>query len=219
MEKMILHYARLAQEEGVALFGLGLELKHSVREHPERWRRIIAKVRKVYTGKITYSANWYEEWEHVTFWDALDFIGIGAYFELKPGDSDRARPGAASWQDLVERWRPIRERLRRVSSKYHRPVLFTEVGYTGYRDCAERPWEWAGKQGKRVPIDHDAQVRALTALFEIVRGEACLAGLFVWSFYTNPSDIAAWEYAVQGRPSAAVVRRAYAPYGKMKRGR
>jgi hypothetical protein len=213
MERMILHYAQLAQDEGVALLGLGLELKHSVRGHPQRWRRIIAKVRKIYRGKITYSANWWSEWQEVTFWDALDFIGIGAYFELKPQppESSDAQPGTASRQQLLRRWRLIRQRLRLMSDKYGRRVIFTEVGYAGYKDCAERPWEWAGKQEKGAPLDHRAQARAYGALFDLVRSEPCVAGLFVWRFYTFPEGVAAWEYGLQGRPAEKALRQAYGP--------
>lgn len=211
MEQMILHYARLAQEEAVALLGLGLELKHSSRGHPRRWRRIIDRVRRVYRGKLTYSANWWQEWEQVKFWDALDLIGIGAYFELRPQPPEAADapPGSASRRQLVARWRPIRKRLRQMSRKHGRPVLFTEVGYPGYRDCAERPWEWAGKQQKGTPVDHRAQARALGALLDVVAAEDCVAGLFVWRFYTNPEDIAPWEYGLQGRPAAEVLEEAY----------
>lgn len=211
MERMILHYARLAEEEGVALLGLGLELKHSVRGHPQRWRQIIQRVRKVYRGGLTYSANWWREWEHVAFWDALDFIGIGAYFELRAQPPERldAVPGTASREQLVARWRPVVEHLRRVSKQYGKPVLFTEIGYAGFIDCAERPWEWAGKQEKGTAIDHRAQARAFGALLDVVAAEECLAGLFVWRFYTHPANIAAWEYGLQGRPAAAVLRAAY----------
>jgi len=211
MEEMLLHYARLAEEEGVAVLGLGLELKHSARGYPERWRQIIRRVRAIYHGKVTYSANWWREWEHVAFWDALDFIGIGAYFELAPQSPEPpgAAPGSASRQELFARWRGVRERLRRAARSFRRPVLFTEVGYTGYSDCAERPWEWAGKQEKGAPIDHEAQARALGALLDVVAAEDCIAGLFVWSFYTNPENIADWEYGLQGRPAEAVLRAGY----------
>ena len=40
--------------------------------HREKdWRRIIGEVRKVYDGKLTYSANWYREFEQITFWMSL----------------------------------------------------------------------------------------------------------------------------------------------------
>ena len=44
---------------------------------------MIAGVRQRFDGKLTYGANWggsdaIEEWTHVPFWDALDYIGIAA---------------------------------------------------------------------------------------------------------------------------------------------
>jgi hypothetical protein len=205
MERMVLHYARLAEAEGVAVFGLGLELKHSVRKFADFWRGLIAKVRRVYRGKITYSANWYDEWHGIEFWSDLDFIGVGAYFELKGPEP----VGRATKAQLVERWSPIVAQLSAAAKRTGRPVLFTEVGYTGYVDCAERPWEWAGKAEKGIAIDHDVQARATAALMEIVRSREFFAGLFVWSFYTKPTLAAPWEYAVQGRPAEAALRRAY----------
>jgi Glycoside Hydrolase Family 113 len=205
MTRMVLHYARLAEAEGVAVFGLGLELKHSVRKHPEFWRGLIAKVRGVYRGKITYSANWYDEWRTIEFWSELDFIGVGAYFELRGEES----PGQASKAQIVARWEPIVAELAAASKHFGRRVLFTEVGYTGYIDCAERPWEWAGKTAKGIAIDHDAQARATGALLDVVAAHDFFAGLFLWSFYTNPSTTASWEYAVQGRPAEAEVRRGF----------
>jgi hypothetical protein len=109
----------------------------------------------------------------------------------------------------VERWSPIVAQLSAAAKRTGRPVLFTEVGYTGYVDCAERPWEWAGKADKGIAIDHDVQARAMGALMEIVRSREFFAGLFVWSFYTKPTLAAPWEYAVQGRPAEAALRRAY----------
>ena len=38
--------------------------------------------RAVYKGKLTYAANWDGEFEEVAFWDALDVIGVQAYFPL-----------------------------------------------------------------------------------------------------------------------------------------
>jgi hypothetical protein len=206
LERVALHYARLAQQEQVALLGLGLELKHSIL-HEARWRRLIAAVRGVYGGKLTYSANWWVEWERVPFWDALDCIGIGAYFEI--GDP-RARhefvPREESATGLARRWRPILAELAALSQRAGRPVLFTEVGYPGYEDCAERPWEWAGKQKKAVAIDHRRQAVAWDALLQAAAAEPAIAGLFAWSFYAEGPPAEPWEYALEGRPAEAVLR-------------
>jgi hypothetical protein len=206
LERMVVHYARLAQAEGVELLGLGLELKHSVLGFPERWRAIIAAARREYSGPITYSANWYEEWREVAFWGELDYIGIGAYFELAGAEP----PGTASAAALVGRWQPILAGIEARARQIGRPVLFTEVGYPGFRDCAERPWEWAGKAARGgVAIDHAAQARAWQALLQVVEASAGVVGLFAWSAYTTPAAVADWEYGILDRPAEAVLRRAW----------
>jgi hypothetical protein len=43
-------------------------------KYEERWRKIIAAVRAVYHGKVTYGANW-NEYAEVKFW-TLDYIGV-----------------------------------------------------------------------------------------------------------------------------------------------
>ena len=39
-------------------------------------------VLKIYSGKLVYSANWGEEFEQLSFWNELDFIGIDCYYPL-----------------------------------------------------------------------------------------------------------------------------------------
>jgi hypothetical protein len=56
-EHFLLHYARLAQEEEVTLFSVGSELSSS-EVHVTRWRALIDRVRAIYRGELTYSANW-----------------------------------------------------------------------------------------------------------------------------------------------------------------
>jgi hypothetical protein len=75
----ILRFARLAQELNIPLFCIGTELKVFVRARPAFWKALIEEIRAVYKGKLTYAANW-DEYEETFFWDALDFIGIDAYF-------------------------------------------------------------------------------------------------------------------------------------------
>jgi hypothetical protein len=206
MREMLLHYANLAESEGVQLFGIGLELKHSVKDHAEAWREIISQLRQVYSGKLTYSANWYDEWEEVSFWDALDFIGVGAYFELKP---ENGEPDAGEVEDLVARWQHSIASLQARSLRWDRPVMFTEIGYTGYVDCAERPWEWAGKQGGKVAIDWNRQADCYRALFRAFSAKSWFSGTFIWRFYTDSENIQDWEYALQGRPAERVLGEAY----------
>ena len=79
-ERFLLHYARLAEEEGVGLFSVGSELS-SAEAHVAHWRALIESVRVTYSGELTYSANW-DHYRQVAFWDEVDYLGTSAYYEL-----------------------------------------------------------------------------------------------------------------------------------------
>ncbi len=145
--EVLVQFATLAREEGVAVLGLGLEYRTAVKRDPDKWREVARKARAAFGGPVTYSANW-DDFDQITWWDAVDYIGIGAYFELLddglPKDSfdpKRELP-PATLGTLLEGWEPIRQRLRELSMQYGRPVFFTEVGYAPFADCGYYPWRW-----------------------------------------------------------------------------
>ena len=88
-ETWIVQMARVAEAHGAGTFCVGLEFTYA-QKFDARWRKIIAAVRQVYHGKLTYGGNW-DSFQEVTFWDALDYIGVLAYFPLTKA-STRARP-------------------------------------------------------------------------------------------------------------------------------
>ena len=73
----ILNHARIADSMNVEAFCIGLEFKNVVKDRPEFWSDLIKKIRAIYNGKLTYASNW-DNYQNVTFWDKLDFIGIDA---------------------------------------------------------------------------------------------------------------------------------------------
>jgi len=135
----MMHYAHLAEDIDAAMLVVGTELANAVKTRPAFWRSLIAEVRTVYGGPLTYAANWWEEYEAVTFWDDLDYIGIQAYFELSKEDG----PTAAM---LHEGWKPYKETMRQLSEYTGRPVLFTEIGYRNVPFAAAQPWRWPSRE-------------------------------------------------------------------------
>ncbi len=130
-EDFIVDQARFAESNGIPAMAVGTELEKSVRFEKE-WRRIIAAVRRVYSGHLTYAANW-DGFDRVPFWDALDSIGVQSYFPL--GD----RKSTA--EQLEARWVAVLDLLEGASKRYGRPVVLAEVGFTRSLNAASEPWK------------------------------------------------------------------------------
>lgn len=111
----------------------------------QSWRRLIARLRGVYPGRLTYAAN-FDQYPMVGFWDALDMIGINAYFPLRSGDetteetSDLLPVFQRSWSKVLSEI----EELRRSRGLESTPVLFTELGYTYRAGSTIHPWAGSG---------------------------------------------------------------------------
>ena len=70
-------------------FVVGTELDR-ILNHEAEWRTLIAEVRSIMKVPLTYAANW-TDYKRVPFWDALDVIGIQAYFPVasKPNSTPK----------------------------------------------------------------------------------------------------------------------------------
>ena len=72
------------------LFAVGTELKAFAKKRPEFWKQLIQKVRTVYSGPLTYAANW-DEYHEISFWQDLDYIGCLLYTSPSPRDATLSR--------------------------------------------------------------------------------------------------------------------------------
>lgn len=195
---LIVHYAQLADEAGMDALCIGNELEKTTAREAE-WRSLIAEIRAIYDGTITYGAG-FEGVYDVPFWDALDFIGLSAYFKLVDGASpDRAA--------LVAAWRPTVARLAALSRRWHKPIVFTEIGYRSASHATQHPW----LVDRDAPVDLDLQVAAYEAFFEAVWPEAWFGGVYWWKWFTRPDHGGPDDndYSPRGKPAEAVLRRHY----------
>ena len=163
----ITHYAKLAQEVSAEYFVIGTELQGTSNREVE-WRAVIAAARAEYHGPLTYAANHGEEVLAVKWWDAVDAIGVDAYYPLTESDS----PTAA---ELKAAWSPVVERLGLLSRQWDRPIILTEVGYQS-RDGANRtPWHVDTKV-----VDLQEQADSYQAVFDSFAGHDWWQGVFWW---------------------------------------
>ncbi|TDQ18368.1 hypothetical protein DFQ04_0167 [Algoriphagus boseongensis] len=172
-QAFILDYAKLAEELKMPMLCIGTELEKTSSKEKE-WRKIIAEVRKVYSGKITYAAN-FTEFEQVKFWDALDYIGVQAYFPL-------AKDHNPKLEELISSWNSHIPQVEKVVRKYKKPVLFTEIGYCNTVDAAIQPWVWPNER-REMEFSEDVQAICYEAFFQTAWKKDWLAGVFFWKWY------------------------------------
>lgn len=194
--KFMLRWATIADSMEVDMLCVGTEIRHSTEERPKYWRGLIKAVRTIYKGKLTYAPNW-DDYDKVTFWDALDYIGIDAYFPL----SYEKTPTVCA---LKEAWQPTFKKLKAYSEEWKTPILFTEFGYLSLDGCAGKTWELE-KNRQSVDVNEQGQANAVQALLEVFAEEDWWAGGFLWKWYPNLSSAMG-----EGQRS-----RDYTPQGKL----
>jgi len=199
------HYAGIAQRTGVEELVLGTELismtsRNVNSTNTANWRSLIGKVRAVYSGKLTYSANWGEsgftnEKANIDFWDVLDYIGIAAYYNLYgDGTPQSLRAAWNNWN--VNDITPLQQ-------KWGKPIIFTEIGYKALTNSYSHPWMWWEGGGQ----DQAAQARAYEALFSYWNDYPFMQGVHLWNWSSDPNaggsgDI---EYTPQNKEAQSVM--------------
>jgi len=180
----IMDNAKLAQESGAEALSVGCELE-GTSKHTERWKKLIAQVRTVYTGKLVYAAA-FEEWKQIEFWEDLDCVGINAYWPV-------ADVRNASDEEVRAGWRNRLASLVTFAKKINRPICFTELGYTLSDKAAMEPWEYAVETENA-----KLQERLYTIALEETRASGVVVGVFVWKWFTAD----AWKRHERGDPFA-----------------
>jgi len=192
---MIAHYGQLCREESVSVLGIGLEYRQLVKADPKEWRGVAKTAREAFGGTITYSANW-DDYDQVLWWDAVDVIGIGAYFEvLEDGLPDQTYVDTATLvsptlRQIEKGWQPIKEKLKALSASVGRPIWFTEVGFTTYADTNYYPWRWQAERKE----DPAQQALAYRALIRTFVSEPWWHGASFWRFYTRDDEMPSCRY-------------------------
>lgn len=196
-ELWILHYARLAEVHHLDALAVGCELGEASRRAAD-WRRVIRRVRQVYHGPLTYCANWHDEAERLAFWDALDFVGVQAYYPLAATE----RPAADS---IRTAWGAVATRLEALALRTGRRVVLTEVGYRSVAGALSEPWSW----DERGAQDLDLQRDAYQAMFSTIWDRPWCGGVFIWKWHARLTE--GWGrhpngFTPQGKPALEVVR-------------
>lgn len=196
-DSYILHSAALAKRAGAQRLSVGSELvsREGMRG---RWLELIDRVRlSAPELELMYSANW-DHYGPVSFWDAVDVVGLTGYFELTRSlDPSRA--------ELVQAWLPIRRALGAWSAEIGRPLVISEIGYPSLDGASAWPWD----ETRKAPVDLEEQRIAYEAFVRAWDGVSFLRGAYWWNWFGwgGPKDTG---YTPRGKPAARVIERWFA---------
>lgn len=187
--KFIDRYAKIATKIHADLFCVGGEFVRMSTD-TSQWRSIIANVRKVYPGPLTYAANFGQEFQQIKFWDALDYIGLQEYYPLPDNLSTSA----------------MLAKVEAVQKRFHKPIIFTEVGFSSAPGANLHPW----KNGAKGKVDLQLQARCYRAIFQAFYNKPWFKGMYWWKVGSNgfggPADTSLTPW---GKPAMLVVKNWY----------
>jgi hypothetical protein len=228
---MIVAIAQMAQANGATSLSIGAELDQLTSPaYLSYWTDIITSVRAVFSGKLTYSADWDDNispWQgqhgltagtgdlttQVSFWSQLDYLGIDCYAPI----SDAASPTLA---DLMAGWtstpsdptalavtgdQSLISYFASVATQTGMPLLFTEIGYESASDAAKQP------SGTSTNVyDPALQANLYSAFFQAWQqsGNNSLLGVYFWNWDPNAAEVGPGNgpnFSPQGQPAQTVV--------------
>jgi hypothetical protein len=201
--KFIIDFAKVAEEEKVALFCIGTELENFINHRPEYWHKLIEEIRTVYNGKLTYAANW-DEYKRVPFWDALDFIGVDAYFPV----SESKTPTV---EEVINGWQSWKTELKAFSETENKKIIFTEYGYRSVDFAGKEPWN---SDREMTFINLEAQQNLLEGTYQTLWNEKWFAGGFLWKWFIAHAKVGGGsnsQFTPQNKPAEKVISEYYSP--------
>jgi hypothetical protein len=215
----IVHLAQIAQQTGVATFALGNEMSSLTgAQYLPYWQDIIASVRAVYHGALTYSAAT-DEASKVSFWNELDTIGVNTYPPLSV-------PGTPTVQDIVNAWHQVPTNpywaaafeqqspvdfLHSLSVQYGKPVLMTEAGYLSidYGGMITGSWKLSGS------LNVQEQADAYAAFFQVWASQSTwMKGVEFWQWDLS-NAYSPNGFSPMGKPAQAIVSEYFSGVGSL----
>lgn len=187
-----LHYAEIAEQTGCEMFIAGCEMVMS--EHREvEWRKLIADIRTVYSGGVSYNTDKYQE-DNITWWDCVDVISSSGYYPIDDWDSQL-------------------DRIEKVVKKFNKPFFFAEAGCMSTEGSAKVPNDWRIEGA----INLQQQADWYSTTFETAGKRDFVQGFCFWSWawkqYSLKAALKDGGYDIYGKPAEEVVRKFYQSKG------
>lgn len=233
------HFAKIAEEEGVKLFSLGTEIDRLFRSRSggyfsnhfrQELEEMVARVRDVFSGDLTYdmhssalkAPDFFEPGSNHLWEDLdLDIVGISAWFPL----TDSPPSSVMSVESLQIIWERIfQEQLIPLAERnLGRPVVFLEGGAPDDVRAPVspgagqiQPYVFSDTNDNGLDDGRETQANMYQALLNTInKYPGVVNGVFWWDNWVSSDEM--WEpfwlthrfYPIRGKLSEDVLRSAY----------
>jgi hypothetical protein len=212
-------WAEIAQNYQVEMLCIGCEYANT--NNPDSgdwsgsWLGVAQSIRAIYDGPLTYAANPEEE-KNITWWDAMNVIGVNPYYSLTELNDPTEQQLQDAWQqkvDDMETW---------LFATYpDKEIIFTEIGYRSYDGTNQEPWITGPHDTNS--LDFQEQVDCYKALLDQSQDRSWWRGVFWWVWETDPNAglPGSWPYTShtpQNKPAETLLNNYYVYCNGFSRG-
>ncbi|MCX6431207.1 MAG: hypothetical protein NTX12_09780 [Actinobacteria bacterium] len=211
--KFIVGQADVAQTNGVEMLAIGKQLGPVIAyENLARWKSLIATVREHYKGTLVYVASEGKDWSEANgfpAWADLDAIVVTI------GNQSPATQGRTVSQIQKDMKTMLDEKFKPLATQYSKKVYLL----TYFQAATTQEWFEAGPVSgghSHIVQDQTAQAKLYESLFQTIRNETWIAGVFTWGYWwrndlqtlITPGDSAVDKSSnVRNQPSMEIIKK------------
>ncbi len=187
-------YVTAAAQAGAEQLAIGTEYEWLQQFAPDiLWNELIAHLRSVFPGTLTYDMNWTSLQDSPRTWmrnSNLKMIGVSAYLPVIDTPS-RIAPEQMPplWKNRVQR------ALDLFAIELGKPIFISEIGYRDSADALYHSWETSSS----APTDPEEQAAACDAALVNVIPDPHIFGIFFWGW----DDVG--QFRLSGQPAVTVL--------------
>ena len=188
------------------------------------WLDTISFVRNSYDGLVTYKTSWwytssadkktiqdYNNKLNNKLFSKLDFISVGAYFELsdKTTNTVTTLVKALSKSQVLNRDQNVVQQLKNFNIKWDKPVYFAELGFPSRDFAANHPWN----PSPSTTVNKLEQANCFEAYRRVFEKENWVLGFSVFAIGEHGAD----KHYLPSEESVKVIKQWYSSSSSSKR--
>jgi hypothetical protein len=209
------HLATIGQQNGVEMIIVGTEMVDVTVDqvnstNTQHWINLIASIRKIYSGKLTYGANasgggdeiYANEYAYIKFWPQLDYMGLSPYVTLDPNYDDYSPDLVSKLKDGWDLWNTYH--WQPAVNQFGKQIIFTEIGYRSIDTSYQNPWDYNSDRA----YNGNVQASIYESLFSYWSGKSTFKGVYFWDWSSDPNagGTGNKDYTPQHKPAEQTMK-------------